>query len=306
MNLQGSSAWQGLAAVAVIAMGLCGCSSTTVVGASPVTGNITWTPVTSCGTTITQPGLYRVEQSLMSTAASVDCIQIKSAGVVLGLNSNVTLKGPGKAAANAGIDVAPDAYGVRISFGQGDTIEGFGIGIEAAGSGVTIAGPAPDAVEVTGNVAQGVFVDGGSNVSISYLVSEENGGSGLELFHATGVTVDGLNTVQNNKGYGVWVRSSSGNQFFDINAITNTLGGFYTGELSGDTPASSKNVFVGDGAVQNGGNGFTLSAGDSYNVVANSQAQADTGKDAFDGNASCGTNQWVNNEFTTTNADCIQ
>jgi hypothetical protein len=64
------------------------------------------TQITDCGTEIDTPGEYTVAPSLTSTSATVDCIDINSPGVSLGLG-NSTLSGPG------GSNVT--AAGVRIA-----------------------------------------------------------------------------------------------------------------------------------------------------------------------------------------------
>jgi hypothetical protein len=290
----------GIMAVAIIAFVSGGCSNTNAVS----TSKIAYTPVTECGTIISTPGDYVLTQSLTSTSNSVDCIQIASPGVRLELASNISLSGPGGTAVTAaGINILQSAYGIQLEI-EGATIQGFGVGINVQGSGVAISGGVTGGT-VTKNEAQGILISHANGVLINTVASQVNGGAGIELWNASGVIVQGIVTVQGNEGYGLWVRSSSGNQVFNIDAFTNKLAGVYVGEVTGDTVTSLNNVFVNGGSVQNGGAGFEIGAGDSNNVVTATGAQANTGMDAVDLNSGCDHNTWVGNSFTTTNANCI-
>ncbi len=268
--------------------------------------------ITQCGTVINSPGVYDVEQSLTSTSTTVDCIQVAAPGVRLIIPENISLSGPGGSAVTAaGVKILKSAYGVQMLF-VGATIQGFGIGIEVDASGASISG-APTGGIITGNAADGVLVSDASDVLIESLASEQNGAAGLELSHSSGVTVQGLSMAQSNKGYGLWVRSSSGNQFFNFDSSENTLSGIFVGESSNsrfglaltDADSSNDNVFVSSGAVQNGGAGFLIGAGDSRNVVTSSTGQSNANKDAVDQNPNCDHNGWTGNDFATSNATCI-
>src|SRR5208283_5579194 len=92
----------------------------------------TVTTISKCGTVISSPGNYDVQQALTSTSPSVDCIDIASPGV--GLLISGSLSGPGGASVTAaGIKILKTAYGVGIGFG-GETIQGFGVGIDIEAS----------------------------------------------------------------------------------------------------------------------------------------------------------------------------
>jgi nitrous oxidase accessory protein NosD len=195
----------------------------------------------------------------------------------------------------------------------GATIENFGIGIEDQASGVVISA-APTGGEILQNAAQGILVSHADNVVIDSVASEQNGASGIELDHATGVTVRGVPLVQENDGYGLWVHSSTNNQFFNLDAFENKLTGIYVGESATDKLSakvrdgepSTENVFLSCGVVQNGGAGIFLDFGDNRNVVSDCTGQSNTDKDAIDGTPACKNNQWIDNSFGTTNRSCIQ
>ena len=271
------------------------------------------TAINACGTVISTPGVYAIGESLASTSATVDCIEIASPGVSLGLASGISLSGPGGAGVTAaGIKVDDKANGVQINF-FGAKIQGFGVGIDDEGSGIIISA-APTGGEITGNAAQGILVDKADSVLIDSVDSENNGGAGLELLHASGVTVTGVPIFESNGGYGLWVHSSSHNQFFNVDAFENKLSGIYVGESGTDKLSakardgepSTDNVFLDGGTVQNGGAGIVLDLGDNRNVVADFTGESNTDDDAIDGTPACTHNKWINNMFGTTNRSCIQ
>jgi hypothetical protein len=302
MRLRNSVMGVGLAAFAVIA----------AAGVVEAAG----TSITQCGTVISTPGNYVISQSLTSTSNTVDCIDIDSPAVVLQLANNVSLSGPGGAAVTAaGIKIAKGADGLQLNI-QSDTIQGFGIGIDEEASAVSISALNS---EVTGNAAQGILIQGANSVLLQSVNSEKNGAAGLELLHSSGVIVQGVPNLQQNGGYGLWLRSSSGNYFFNLESASNTLSGIYVGESAADRLGSTKkkklgardnepsndNVFSNSAAIANGGAGFAIDLGDSHNVVNTCTAQSNTDSDAFDGNKDCDHNSWTDDFFSTTNAACI-
>ena len=204
------------------------------------------TGITDYDYEIDTPGEYTVAQSLTSTSATVDCIDIDSPGVSLGLD-NSTLSGPGGSGVTAaGIRISEAAHGVQL-FMLGATIEGLGVGIEDHASGVVISA-APTGGEILQNAARGILVSHADNVVIDSVASEQNGGSGIELDHANGVTVRGVPIVQENEGYGL-SNSSTHNQFFNQDAFGNKLTGIYVGESA--TDKLSANARDGDPSTEN-------------------------------------------------------
>jgi len=297
------------------------------------------TNITSCGTVIKTPGYYVVRQDLQSTSKTVDCIQIAVPSVNLDLGANLTGLGTDDVSA-AGISVLNSAKGVQVFLGN-VTVQGFGIGIKVAGSGVTISGRAGNSefpFTVQNNAAQGILISNASTVLIDGLISENNGGAGLELSGASGVIVQGSPALTSNGKYGVWVHSSSGNQFFDFTIAGNQGGGIYVGESSpagpgqvplqrldapgnpggaGLSPApihnrtsnnggSQNNVFFGGALQFNLGVGITIGQGDDFNVVTYVSGSNDEGDDAVDLNGDCTHNSWQFNKFTTVSPACIQ
>ena len=270
-------------------------------------------PVTKCGTVLSAPGSYALSQSLKTLSPTQDCIQISSPGVLF-LLGNYNLSGPSsKVGTTVGIHVLSAASGVRIQGGS-STVQNFGKGIVIEASGVSLIN-----LNVAGNVAQGILVNNASNVLIQNVTSAGNGAAGLELAQSTGVIVSSeLSALQQNGTYGLWVHSSSNNQFLDVNANQNSRGGIYVGETDDDKDAqpdsytnagvapSQHNVFLGGDTVVNTGDGIRIGAGDTLNVVVGVASQENTGTDAVDGNGNCTSNTWSANIFGTKNPSCLQ
>ena len=300
-----------IAAIALITLAMAAAA-----GAADVqkAGIIVSTPITACGAVITTPGLYVVNASLTSTSNTVDCIDIDTPAVSLSLADGVSLSGPGGSAVTAaGIKIPKGSTGVELNFGQA-TIQGFGVGIDEEADASWLNGGNTGG-SILGNAAQGILVKGANGVFIYSAACENNGGAGLELLHASGVIVQGVPLMQTNNGYGLWIDSSSGNQFFNVESFDNKLSGIYVGESATDrlsakskardNDPSTDNVFLGSAVIENGGAGIVIDLGDSHNVVTLSSGEGNTDPDAVDENKDCDHNEWTGNSFTTTSASCI-
>jgi hypothetical protein len=279
--------------------------------------------IENCGFVIDEPGSYFVPKSLQSESDTVDCIQINASGVYVAVKG--TLAGPGTANATAaGIRINSKATGVQVNLGP-STVEKFGVGIVVEGSGVSVTGNG-DVFNVQNNVAQGVLVSNASNVQLEGLDAIGNGQAGLELSNASGVIVSGDTTLSSNGTYGLWVNGSSGNQFYFIQAFSNTAGGIYVGEsgavgghangrsatcplciFGGSANGKSEHNFLISGAVfGNEGDGIVIGNGDSGNLITNMEGTENKGTDAVDESKSCSNNTWFKNIFTTAEPGCIQ
>jgi hypothetical protein len=164
-----------------------------------------------------------------------------------------------------------------------------------------------------------------SAVTIDDLYSTSNGQSGLELSNASGILVEGKNLLlESNGGNGLWVHSSSGNQFLGLSAYTNKQEGIYVGEADASgkrdkaedarplsspktsNTVSQHNVFIGGVMLQNDDSGIVIGAGDSANIVTDMVGFENTDKDAEDKNENCTLNTWTQNLFSTVSPSCIQ
>jgi hypothetical protein len=284
------------------------------------TGSLSFTPVDKCGTIIGAPGSYALTQNLESTSAVMPCIEITSPGVIFTLAGHTISGSGGIHAVGPGIRIFASAAGVQL-LGNGAAIQGFNVGILNEASGVSIIGTV-EGITVQKNSAQGILISDASSVVIENLNINENGAAGLELSHASGVIVQGTILIGGNGGYGLWLHSSSGNQFFGVECATNKLAGIYLGEpdsiavdrnpgtgpvaTDGNSAPSQDNIFVRGAVINNSGAGIAIGSGDYHNVIANMYGQSNGDKDAVDENGTCGANKWWTNEFTTTAPNCIQ
>jgi Right handed beta helix region len=266
--------------------------------------------IDKCGTVITAPGNYTVDRTLYSTSPTEDCIAIQSSGVslIIGENSTAFLVGPGgSGATGAGIRIGRTTKGVLVAFGSDTAIENFGVGIVVQGSGAALTSFNGGSIYTAINVAQGVLISDAANVLVNGLRSHSNGAAGLELEEASGVIVQGNTELVSNGGHGLWVHSSSGNQFFNVNAEANKQDGIYLGEVPGSQqPGSANNLFVGGYLTTNLGPGISIGAGDTHNVVTSIEASENKTADVQDRNGDCVDNSWSKNRFQVANPTCIQ
>jgi parallel beta-helix repeat protein len=193
-------------------------------------------------------------------------------------------------------------------------VQSFGTGIVIEASGVSLTN-----LNVASNVAQGILVNNTSNVLIDNITSTANGAAGLELAQSTGVIVRGAaGALEENGTYGLWVHSSSNNQFLEINTTQNGRAGIYVKESGNDQDAqpdsytdarvapSQHNVFLSGDTVVNTGDGIRIGASDTGNFVVDMTGYDNTGTDAADENGNCTSNTWTDNSFHTKNPSCIQ
>jgi hypothetical protein len=295
-----------------------------------------WVPIDKCGTIIGAPGEYSLTQSLQSSSYVTPCIQITSPGVLITSKGHDLIGPGGSEAVSSGIRIYASASGAQLLF-SGSTIKGFGIGILVEASGVSLVG-GQNGITVAENAAQGILVSNASSVLIEGTNANSNGAAGLELSHASGVIVQDNSFVQFNAGHGLWLHSSSGNQFFGLESSGNKLNGIYIGEsgaksetepagkfeLPGGVLArwpnpvtsgrsqpsnsdpSKNNVFIGGAAIENGASGILIGDGDVRNVVVDMYAQSNEEKDLTDENGSCNANTWSGNAFTSAAPSCIR
>jgi len=271
------------------------------------------TPVTKCGVVLSAPGLYTLTQPLKSGTPTQDCLQVSSPGVILLLHDYTITGVSSKVGTAAGIRILSTASGVRIQGTSNSRIQNFGVGVVVQGSGVSLID-----LNVTDNVAQGILLSNTRDALLYSINSIGNGAAGLELAQSTGIFVSGeLGALQQNGTYGLWVHSSSNNQFLDVNAIQNNQGGIYVGEpsngkesqpdssLSAAAP-SQHNAFLSGDSALNIGDGVRIGAGDTLNVVVSMTGFENTGTDAVDENGNCSSNTWSNNTLSTKNPSCIE
>jgi hypothetical protein len=285
------------------------------------------TKIKRCGCLIKASKVFTVTVALTSSSASIACIDITAPNVVLNLGGN-NLTGPGGAVTAAGVHVESSAKNVFIE-AKNAKITGFDNGIEDDADGMTF-----DAGSLNGNSANGMLINGASNSALDDSLANTNGVAGVLIMNGSndqvhdsdtdsnalyGVEIDGgsANVVQDtnvksNGTYGIWIRGSSSNRVHDVDATLNANTGIYIGcaDTTGpggacSTPGTGTLNVLEDGPVSgNSVAGIGIDTGDLQTQVGHNNT-AGNGTDLVDENASCGTNLWFLNKFTTASQVCI-
>jgi len=173
--------------------------------------------VTTCQK-ITKPGLYEIDNILITSPAAGDCLVIAAPNVSLNLNG-FSLVG---ATNNVGIHVMKTAAKAVIE-GNGSTIRNFGTGIQ-----IDAAGALADNFTVNKNTDAGVVINHAQQAELSNFTSTDNQYDGVRI---VGGGFNGLQmpTISGNGRYGVWVEASSNNSVGNFDISKNALVGIYVG-----------------------------------------------------------------------------
>jgi parallel beta-helix repeat protein len=241
------------------------------------------TPISQCGTVITQPGTYTVANDL--SCFFQDGIDIVADHVILMLNSHQI-----------------SAFSVFGFFGNGISV---GIGVPSGNSHVSVLGPGT----ITGFNA-GINFEQVSHSSVRDVTSTSNffgivvnGGfaAGCNQSCPSTKNVFQGNTSTFNDQHGFTMNGANDNTFRDNNASNNFNGnGLLLFTASG-------NDVNGNTATGNGDSGIAVSSGTGMNnTIKNNTAQNNTNFDLNDGNTNCDSNSWKNNIFGSSNQSCIQ
>ena len=238
------------------------------------------TPITQCGTVITQPGSYVVANDL--SCFFQDGIDIVADHVILMLN-NHQISG-------------------LFFIGNGISV---GVGVPSGNSHVSILGPGT----ITG-FNQGIDFEQVSHSSVKDVTSTfnffgfvVNGGfaAGCGASCPSTKNVFQGNTSTGNDQHGFTMNGANDNSFRDNNASNNSNGDgllFFV---------ASGNDANGNTATGNGDSGIAVSSGTgTNNTIKNNTAQNNTNFDLNDGNTNCDSNSWKNNTFGSSNQACIQ
>jgi hypothetical protein len=253
--------------------------------------------ITMCGCTINSPGVYTVEDDLVSTQGLTSengCIDVNASNVTLILNGHkVTGAGTGT---GIGIHLMPETENIFLEAtgtdGNGHstgftTVTGWGNGVLTEATNVIADGPNTNSNTV-----------------------------GWELNHAKNNNINDFGASTNTQ-YGVWLRKSSGNQINCSGSGGNGIAGVYVGCSSsgpnGQTcggeegeGSSTHNYIYDHGAFSNTQKyGVAIEKGSKNNVIMDVFAEGNTVDDLYDGNTNCDNNLWRSNVFTTVNQSCI-
>jgi len=254
--------------------------------------------ITSCGCTITDPGVYTVTAPLSYSQGLTErngCIDVAAQKVTLIVNDNaITGAGTGT---GVGIHLLRSARGVFLE-GAGTrdaccaSVSGWQYGLESEASDV-----------------------------ISDGFGFSNNTTGVLLNRAENNNINDFN-ARKNSVYGVWIKGSSGNQINSSGSSSNGVAGVYLGcsatgpagevckeETGKEDHETSNGNFVYDlGAYANGGYGIAVEEGSKHNKIMDTTGGSNTTDDVFDGNldANCDSNLWQSNSFSSSNQACIQ
>ena len=242
--------------------------------------------VSACGCVISASGVYTVGADLDSTQGLTtegDCIEITVPNVILNLGShNVT--GPGGANSD---------FGIRIKSGSvNDTVVGSTVFAKVSGWHVGI-------------------LSASNKGTFSNLDADSNDLAGIEFNHdASGNRLTDW-SASHEGTFGVWIRRGNNNFVTSGKADSNRDGIFVgCGDASGfdcaGVPSSNGNDLVDNEVSSNTRYGLALDSNASETVVNATTASGNASDDLFDDSASCGTDTWLDDSFTTSNdTGCI-
>lgn len=250
--------------------------------------------ISSCGCTISEPGVYTVIANLSATQGLTeldDCIDVDSKGVFLIVGGH-TVTGSGS---GVGIRLLASAPGDFIeSAGQSSrggsvspsTLTNWKFGMEVNADSVIV-----DDFNYTSNTTAGLLLKGSHNSTITDF------------------------SARDNSVYGVWIVGGSGNQINCSVADNNGNTGVFIGcSPSGpggtacdeDENETSSGNFIYDHLASTSQYGIAVDRGNTGNIITETEAINSTKSDLFDGNPGCDRNLWRVNTFTTANHSCIQ
>jgi hypothetical protein len=253
--------------------------------------------ITSCGCTITLPGVYTVDADLTAgqgLTSRQGCIDVAAQGVKLITNAHpITGAGTGT---GIGIHLLSSAENVFLEaagpkpagqlFGPGTTLTGWKYALESEASNVI-----SDDFSYRNNTT-GVLLKGARNNNIND-------------FGAT-----------NNSVYGVWIKGGSGNQINCSGVSNNNVAGVYlgcsstgpAGQMCEEGEGGTHGNFIYDhgSSGTNQKYGIAVERGSTGNTIMDTGTGGNSTYDLFDGNTNCDSNLWRVNGFTTANpASCI-
>lgn len=243
--------------------------------------------ISACGCQITKKGLYKVSQSISSSDGLTpdgDCIEVKSSNVILNLGS-FDITGPGGANADRGIDV--------VHGSNNDTIVG-------GSSFATISG-----------WETGVYT-GGNNGTFSNIDADSNDLAGIELDGASGNRITDWDASAE-VTFGLWIRKG-GNNFVTQGFASADRDGIFVGcgdaaggeDCKGAAGTDKANDLVDNETDSNSRYGLALDSNAAQTVINATSASGNASDDLFDDSADCGTDTWVDNNFSTSNdVGCI-
>jgi len=248
--------------------------------------------ITTCGCTISSPGIYTVDADLNATQGLTSrrgCIDVAADKVRLFTNGHA-ITGAGNGT-GIGIHLLSSADDVLLEAGASSglnccrytTLSGWQYGLESEASHVI-----SDGFTQSGNTT-GVLLNGAKRNSITNFMANRN------------------------SVYGVWINGGSANQITDASASNNGVAGVYIGcaktwpsgkacDRDADT-SSGNTIYYLVGLSEN--YGIAVEKGSKGNIITSTWSRSNTVDDLFDGNSNSGINLWRANGFGTANQSYI-
>jgi hypothetical protein len=282
------SVFRNLAIVLVMTIGMvAGFHASAFAQAAKPKPTICAATIDKCGCEVTKKGLYKVTADLKSTDGLTpdgDCNEVASSNVILNLG-NHSLTGPGGSSTDTGIDVKHLA--------NNDTVL------------VSVAFATITCWET------GVYT-GGNNGTFSNLDTDSNDKTGIEFDGASSNRLTDWDASHEGT-FGLWIRKGGNNFITQGHADSNRDGIFVgCGDAVGGEDCKGAGIDKANDLVDNetGSNsryGLALDSNAAQTVVNATSASGNTSDDLFDGSASCGTDTWLDNDFSTSNdVGCIE
>ncbi|MBV9573773.1 MAG: hypothetical protein JOY93_06935 [Acidobacteriales bacterium] len=283
----------------------------TAIGASAQTPKQCSKSITSCGCTITSPGVYTVDADLNSTQGLTPlqgCIDISAKMVTL-LTNGHPINGP----AADGMGTPPSGVGIHVLPSASMAF------LEARGPNL----PGANYYTIILGWQYGLESEASSVIADDFQFNQNS--TGVLLQKAINNNINDY-TAKNNSVYGVWVKSSVGNQLNCAGSQDNSIAGVYVGcSATGPNGAAcSQNeqgsrlnyiydmgtegnaIYYYYGNLQGEEYGIALEKGSEQNTIVDNYSVGNTIYDMFDGNPKCDSNIWRLNQFQTANRSCIQ
>lgn len=240
------------------------------------------TPITDCGTVISQPGRYFLANDLQQCP---------------GFGVSITV---------SYVEIELRGHTIQATFGDSSITAAGG---DAGLTDLEIEGPGT----VTGGIA-GINFGNVHRSRVHNLVSVHNR-FGMTLnagdfstaatFAATPSTDNEIrnNVFTCNLGHGITVNGANQNRFIDNNLSGNGLNGTGHGLF---LFTASNNIARHNTAVANSGSGIDTAIFGSGNLIDDNTALANGGSDLNDENGDCTHNAWTGNTFNSNSPACIQ
>ncbi|HLJ86896.1 MAG TPA: right-handed parallel beta-helix repeat-containing protein [Candidatus Angelobacter sp.] len=236
------------------------------------------TPITTCGTAISQPGRYYLANDLKQCP---------------GMGVSITV---------SYVEVELRGHTIQGTFGDNGIVANGG---DAGISSIEIEGPGTVTGFLTGVVFENVHRSRTHNVVAlrnKFGMAVNAGDFTNAATVAATVSTDNEirdNVFTGNTGHGITVNGGNENRFIHNNLSNNGGHGLFLF-------AAANNVARHNTALVNGGSGIDLGKFGPGNLINDNIALGNNGFDLNDENGDCTHNTWTDNSFLSNNPGCVQ